>query len=113
MNIAIFGASGATGKTLTSRCLAAEYNVTAVVRTPGRFRMVAESSNRLRVIEGNAFDPSAVRNTIDGANVVLSALGARSIRKEDVLERAVPLIIAAMERTGVRRIIVLGSAGAV
>jgi len=53
-----------------------------------------------------------VRQTIEGADVVLSALGARSLKKEDVLERAVPLIISAMQQTGVRRIIVLGSAGA-
>ena len=112
MNIAIFGASGATGKLLTSRCLAAGYNVTALVRTPGTFRRPAESPNRLRVIEGNAFDPSAVRQTIEGAEVVLSALGARSLKKEDVLERAVPLIVLAMQQTGVGRIIVLGSAGA-
>lgn len=43
---------------------------------------------------------------------LFSALGARSLKKEDVLERAIPLIIAAMQQTGVRRIIVLGSAGA-
>jgi putative NADH-flavin reductase len=43
---------------------------------------------------------------------VLSALGARSLGKEDVLERAVPLIVAAMQQAGVRRIIALGSAGA-
>ncbi len=44
--------------------------------------------------------------------MVLSALGARSLKREDVLERAVPLIVAAMQQTGVRRIIALGSAGA-
>jgi putative NADH-flavin reductase len=112
MNIAIFGASGATGKLLTSRCLAAGYNVTALVRTPGTFRRPAGSPNSLRVIEGSAFDASAVSQTIEGADVVLSALGARSLKKEDVLERAVPLIASAMQQTGVRRIIVLGSAGA-
>ena len=108
MNIAIFGASGATGKLLTDRCLAAEYNVTALVRTPENLR----GRDNLRVIGGNAFDPVAVRQTIEGADVVFSALGARSLKKEDVLERAVPLIISAMQQTGVRRIIVLGSAGA-
>ncbi len=108
MNIAIFGASGATGKLLTDRCLAAEYSVTALVRRPENFR----SRDHLRVIGGNAFDPVAVRQTVEGADVVLSALGARSLKKEDVLERAVPLIIAGMQQTGVRRIIVLGSAGA-
>jgi putative NADH-flavin reductase len=39
-------------------------------------------------------------------------LGARSLKKEDVLERAVPLIVEAMRAEGVRRMIALGSAGA-
>jgi putative NADH-flavin reductase len=114
MNIAIFGASGATGKLLTNRCLAAGYKVTALVRSPASFRI---SNPNLRVIEGNAFDSAAVRQTVEGADVVLSALGATSLKREDVLERAVPLIISAMQQTAsqpkpVRRIIVLGSAGA-
>jgi putative NADH-flavin reductase len=110
MNIAIFGATGATGKLLTHRCLAMDHKVTALVRTPSSFSIA--DSDRLRVIEGNAFDPAAVRQTVKGADVVLSALGARSLKKEDVLERAVPLIVSAMQQTGVRRIIALGSAGA-
>src|ERR1700678_1420991 len=110
MNVAIFGATGATGKLLTHRCLATDHKVTALVRTPAFFPVA--DSDRLRVIEGNAFDPAAVRQTVKGADVVLSALGARSLKKEDVLERAVPLIISAMQQTGVRRIIALGSAGA-
>ena len=60
----------------------------------------------------NVFDADAVRRTVEGADVILSALGARSLKKEDVLERGVPLIVAAMQQTGVRRIIALGSAGA-
>jgi putative NADH-flavin reductase len=109
MNIAIFGASGATGTLLTQRSLSAGHEVTGLLRTPERFPL----RDRIRVIHGNAFDPSAVRQTIEGADVVLSALGASSpFKKEDVLERAVPAIITAMQQTGVRRIIVLGSAGA-
>lgn len=108
MKIAIFGASGATGLLLTKRCLAAGHEVTALLRTPAKFPFAGE----VRVVEGNAFDADAVRRTVEGAEVVLSALGARSLRKEDVLERAVPLIVAAMQKTGVRRIVALGSAGA-
>ena len=108
MKIAIFGASGATGKLLTNRCLAAGHQVTALLRTPEKF----PQRDRVHVIQGSAFDPTAVRQTIEGADVVLSALGARSLKKEDVLERAVPQIIAAMQQAGVRRIIVLGSSGA-
>jgi len=108
MKVSIFGASGATGLLLTERCLAAGYEVTALLRTPQTFPFL----DRVRVVEGNAFDPAAVRQTVNGADIVLSALGARSLRKEDVLERAVPLIVAAMQQSGVKRIIALGSAGA-
>lgn len=108
MKIAIFGASGATGLLLTKRCLDAGHEVTALLRTPQTFPHRAA----IHVVQGSAFDPAAVFRTIEGADIVLSALGAKSLKKEDVLERAVPQIVAAMQATNTRRIIVLGSAGA-
>jgi putative NADH-flavin reductase len=113
MKIAIFGASGATGTLLTQRCLAAGYNVSALLRTPERFPL----RDQVHVIQGSPFDIASVRQTIDGADAVLSALGAKSLKKEDVLERAVPEIITAMQQSlsqakPVRRIVVLGSGGA-
>jgi putative NADH-flavin reductase len=108
MKVAIFGASGGTGSLLTERCLAAGYEVTALVRTPDEFLF----KDRVRVVQGSVFDAGVVRETIAGADLVMSALGARSLKKEDVLERGVPLIVGAMRDVGVRRIIALGSAGA-
>jgi putative NADH-flavin reductase len=125
MKIALFGASGATGKLLTQRCIRAGYEVTALFRSapPSHFAFPRPASPgsleplNFKIVRGSAFDPAAVRQTIAGADVVLSALGAKSLKKEDVLERAIPQIIAAMRETEaqakpVRRIIVLGSAGA-
>jgi putative NADH-flavin reductase len=63
-------------------------------------------------VEGSAFNAEAVQRTVEGADVVLSVLGARLLRREDVLERVVPLIVEEMQQSGVRRIIALGSAGA-
>jgi putative NADH-flavin reductase len=108
MNVAIFGASGRAGTLLVERCLARGYPVSALVRTPESFRLWQQ----VRMVEGSVFDVAAVRRTLTGADVVLSALGARSLKKEDVLERAVPILIDAMHAEGLRRIIVLGSAGA-
>jgi len=113
MNITIFGASGATGTLLTERCLIAGHNVTALLRTPEKFPL----RNQVHVIQGSPFDLASVGQTIEGADAVLSALGAKSLKKEDVLERAVPQIIVAMQESlsrakPVRRIVVLGSAGA-
>lgn len=108
MNVSIFGASGATGLLLTERCLAAGHSVTALLRTPQSFPY----RDRVRVVAGDAFDAARVGETVEGAEVVLSALGARSLKREDVLERAIPLVVAAMQQAGVRRIVALGSAGA-
>lgn len=109
MKIAIFGANGATGRLLTERCLQAGHEVTALVRTPERFPF----RDRVQVIRGSAFDAGVVRQTVEGAEVVFSSLGAKSpLRNENVLPRAVPLIVVAMQQAGVRRIIAVGSAGA-
>ena len=82
------------------------------MRTPASFSF----RQRVRVVEGSVFDAAAVRETISPpggpVDVVLSALGARSLKKGDVLERGVPLMVAAMQQAGVRRIIALGLAGA-
>jgi putative NADH-flavin reductase len=109
MNVAIFGANGGTGRLLTRRCLTAGDAVTALLRNPAVFPY----GDRVHVVQGDAFNPAAVRKTVEGADVVFSTLGAHSpFRNENVLPRAVPLIIEAMQKTGVRRIVVLGSAGA-
>jgi putative NADH-flavin reductase len=109
MNLAIFGANGRTGSLLTERALAAGHSVSALVRSPERFPYAA----RTRVIKGSVFDSSAIADTLQGADAVFSALGAHSpFKKEDVLERAMPLIVAAMQQRGPRRLIALGSAGA-
>jgi putative NADH-flavin reductase len=108
MQIAVFGASGRTGNLLTERALAGGHTVAALLRRPAEFPF----RNRVRVVAGDAFDSAAIAETLTGAGVVLSALGARSLGNEGVLERAVPLIVAAMQAQGPRRIVALGSAGA-
>jgi putative NADH-flavin reductase len=108
MNIALFGASGATGKLLTERCLAAGHTVSALVRTPDKFTF----KDRVRVIKGSAFDSAAISDTLANADAVLSTLGAKSpFRNENILPRAIPLMVKSMSEQGVRRIIALGSAG--
>jgi putative NADH-flavin reductase len=113
MKIAIFGASGGTGTLLLERCLTSGYSVTTLIRRPDSFRVAHDERSDVRIVEGSAFDLAAVRETVAGADVVLSALGAHSpLRNENVLPRAVPLIVEAMQQAHVLRIVALGSAGA-
>jgi putative NADH-flavin reductase len=108
MNLSIFGATGATGNLLTERSLAAGHRVKVLARSPQNFPF----RDRVEMVQGDAKDLAAVRETVRGSDLVFNALGARSLGKEDVLEIAVPLIVTAMQEQRVRRIIALGSSGA-
>ena len=109
MNIAIFGANGRTGTLLTQLALEGGHNVSALVRNPSDFPL----RDRVRIVKGSVFDPVAIGDTLRNTEAVFSALGAHSpFKKEDVLERAIPLIVSRMQEHGPRRIIALGSAGA-
>jgi putative NADH-flavin reductase len=110
MKLVIFGASGGTGQHLVQQALAEGHGVTAFVRRPGS--VLAASSPGLTIVEGDVYNPSAVSSVIAGQHAVLSALGARSLGKSDLLEVAVRNIVAGMAACGVQRIIVLGASGA-
>jgi putative NADH-flavin reductase len=108
MNVTIFGATGGTGHFLVQKSLAAGHTVTALVRDPAKFAL----RDRCRVVTGDAREPAPVCNAIRGAHAVFSTLGAKSpFEKSDLLARAVPQIVTAMESENIRRLIVLGAGG--
>ena len=109
MKIVIFGATGGTGRELVRQALAAGYEVTAFARNPTAF----SPEERLRVAQGNALDGAAVIAAIAGQDVVLSALGGRSLGDSELLPRSMKHILAGMQQHGIRRLIVLGASGTV
>ena len=108
MKIIVFGATGGTGKLIVTQALAKGHSVTAFVRTPEGF----PQDPHLRVIQGDVFDFGAVVDAVRGHRAVLSALGARTRKKEEILVRAMPHILEGMRQEYVNRLIVLGAAGA-
>jgi putative NADH-flavin reductase len=107
MKIVIFGANGQTGRLLTGQALAAGHDVGAVTRRPAGFPV---THDRLAVVEADVRDAPAVGRAIDGAAVVLSALGVPFTRKQITsYSEGVGNIIAAMSRHGVRRLVVVSS----
>jgi putative NADH-flavin reductase len=109
MKIIVFGATGGTGKLLVSQALSKGHSVTAFVRNPEGLTQ----DPHLRVIQGDVLDFGAVVNAVRGHRAVLSALGARSLKKSDILAQAIPSILEAMRQEYVTRLIVLGASGVV
>ena len=107
MNLLILGATGRTGRRLTELALADGLRVTAFVRDAEKLQM---SHPHLSISIGNATHPDDVMRAFREASpdAVLSAL---STDKGTVLTDSMPLILAAMKETGVRRILTIGTAG--
>ncbi|HWQ13274.1 MAG TPA: SDR family oxidoreductase [Roseiflexaceae bacterium] len=107
MKLAIFGGSGRTGRHLIEQALAAGHHVTALARTIAKMPV----HERLTVVQGDVQDPSAVERTIAGAEAVISVLGPTSNEPKFEISRGMQHILAAMQKHGVRRLIVSAGAG--
>jgi len=107
MKIIVFGATGGTGKLIVSQALAKGHSVTAFVRNPEGLMQ----DPHLRVVQGDVFDFATVVDAVRGHRAVLSALGARTRKKTEVLSQAIPNILEGMRQEYVTRLVVLGASG--
>ena len=108
MKVAVFGATGRTGRHLVEGALRDGHEVVALVRDPGKLDVSYEG---LRLVEGDVLIPSRVEQTVAGADAVLSALGHTKTSPKDVHARGTENIVAAMKKHGVRRLVSLTGAG--
>ena len=103
MKVTVFGATGAVGQHLVHALLAKGDTVTAYVRNEAK--IPAAWNGTVRVVVGEITDAEAIDKAITGADAVASALGPSMDRKATGLPLAEGnrLIVAAMDRHGVRR----------
>ena len=74
LTVAVYGATGGTGRRLLPLLLAAGHRVRALVRTPSKLGGL-EGAEGLEVVQGDATDSAAVANVAKGADVLVSCLG--------------------------------------
>jgi putative NADH-flavin reductase len=108
MELAVFGASGRTGRPLVQQALDAGHDVIALVRTPATFSLQHE---RLTVVQGDVMNAADVDTVVQGADAVLSVLGQRKNSPKDLQTVATKNIVAAMEKYGITRLVSLTGAG--
>jgi putative NADH-flavin reductase len=106
MKLTLAAATGATGRLVLAQALDAGHEVTAVVRSPGKLPsgVTAVQADLSRP------DPAVLATAVAGADAVISALGATSKAEAGVAETGTRALIAAMEQTGTRRLVVLSAA---
>ena len=107
MKLTIVAATGGIGRHLLGQALAAGHDVTAVVRNP---RSLPRQVRVVTVADLAAADPAVLEPAVAGADAVLSGLGPRSRSDAGIASRGTRAVVAAMQATGVRRIVVVSAA---
>jgi len=106
MKVTIFAATGGIGRQLLAQAVAGHDDVTAVARNPNKLSAEA----RIVTADLAAADRAVLESAVEGADAVLSGLGARTNSEIGVAERGTRAIIEAMKATDVRRIVVVSAA---
>lgn len=105
LNLFILGASGRVGSCIASLAVRGGHRVKLLARDPAK---IALKGGLVTVVQGNAVHAPDLELGMQGADAVIGAL---STGGTSVLSESIPLVIAAMKRHGVRRIITIGTAG--
>ena len=108
MKLFVIGATGGTGQEIVRQAVARGHHVTAFVRSPATATF---SQERLSVLKGDATDESQLSNPMQNHDAVVSALGPREVFKpSSLLYDGALATTHAMNRSGVRRLLILSAA---
>jgi putative NADH-flavin reductase len=107
MRVAVFGATGGTGRSAIRQALDAGDKVTVLARQP---EALAEFGDEITVVGGDVLDRATVAQAVDGAEVVISALGIGMHRHATtVYSQGTANIVAAMRDVRVARLLVVST----
>ena len=108
MKLFVIGATGRTGREIVQQALERGHHVTAFVRSP---QAVTSRHERLTVLKGNATDENLLSEAMQRHDAVVSALGPREVFKpSSLLHDSALATIRAMQRSGVKRLLILSAA---
>jgi putative NADH-flavin reductase len=111
MKLTIFGATGETGKQLIEQALAEGNEVVVYARNPSK---LSANHKYLTIVQGELHDGANIERAINGNDAVISLLGPRpgDDLNAQPLSRGMQNIIDAMNKGGVRRLIVVSTPSA-
>ncbi|MEM7568615.1 MAG: SDR family oxidoreductase [Pseudomonadota bacterium] len=107
MKIALFGATGGTGKAFIDQAIAAGHTVHALVRDLSKI----DARDGLTITQGDARDGDAVASVLEGADAAVSTLGNFNRKPNTEVSDATKTLIAAMEDKGPKRLVVVSTIG--
>lgn len=109
MKLSLFGATGPTGKYIIEEALEQGYSLSVYTRDAKKLEVFA---GKVEIVVGDLQDREAIAKCVRGADAVISALGANSLKVQGdrPVMHGMSNIISAMKQTGVRRLIQISTA---
>jgi uncharacterized protein YbjT (DUF2867 family) len=107
VRVVVFGATGRVGSRVVEGALVRGHEVVAFARDP---EAVFEADG-LTVVSGDARDQESVARALEGADGVISVMGARGLDPTTELSDATAGVIATMQERGPRRLVLLSHVG--
>lgn len=103
-NVIIIGANGRTAREIIRRVAEQpDVALTLFLRSPERIADIA--TDAMRLVDGDAGDPEALRAAVEGQNIVIVTAGGLD------LHETTSNVVAAAERAGARRIVTISAGG--
>lgn len=108
MKLAVFGATGGTGRQVVWQALERGDLVQVLVRNPTKLDITHPN---LTVITGDVLDPQRVAECVAGVEAVVCSLGNTPNNPTNIVTQGTQYLIPAMKEAGVSRLVVVSSIG--
>jgi putative NADH-flavin reductase len=106
MKIAVFGATGGTGKSFVEQAIAAGHSIRALVKDKVRI-----TRNDIEVIEGDVLRAEHVSQTLEETEAVVCILGSRKYNPVNGISEGTRMIVEQMKNSDIDRLMVVTSLG--
>ncbi|WP_418125945.1 NAD(P)-dependent oxidoreductase [Variovorax sp. 160MFSha2.1] len=109
MKLALFGATGSTGRHIIEEALKQGYALSVYTRDA---KKLAAFAGKVEIVVGDLQDRDAIAKCVQGADAVISALGPNGLKVQGdrPIMHGLSNIMAAMRRLGVRRLLQVSTA---
>ncbi len=109
MKVLVLGATGSVGQHILRLGIERGHELTALVRNPEKLK---SWERRVRVVKGDALDKDSVEQAVRGQEAAIYAIGIKTIGRTTLFSESARILIDAMERNRVKRLVCITGVGA-